>query len=167
MMIKTIDEFARRHEMFPPDGLILCGVSGGADSMCLLCSLRELSQSRGFSVAAAHFNHKLRGGASDGDEAFVRDFCIRNNITLYTGCGDVASEAEQSGIGIEEAARNMRYDFLLKTASSIGADRIATAHNADDNAETVIMKLTRGAGLRGLGGIPPVRGIIIRPLLTT
>lgn len=141
--------------------LTLCAVSGGVDSMYLLCRLREL----GYPVAAAHYNHKLRGAESDRDEVFVRSFCMREGIRFYAGSGDVAAYAGQNGLGTEESARLLRYAFLEKIAEEIGAARIATAHTADDNAETLLLHLARGAGLRGLGGIPPVRGRIVRPML--
>lgn len=147
-------------ELLPRDGLILCAVSGGADSVYLLCRLREL----GFRTAAAHFHHGLRS-AADRDEEFVRNLCGEFRVPLVTERGDTAAFAAQRGLGIEEAARALRYDFLERAADSLGAAVIATAHTADDNAETVLMRLTRGAGLRGLGGIPPVRGRIVRPML--
>ncbi len=151
--------------MLPKDGLVLAGVSGGADSMCLLGILSDIAPEYGFHVAAAHFNHNLRGEESDGDEAFVAGFCRDRNITCYTGSGDVKAEALRRGVGTEEAARDMRYAFFQETAEKTDAVRIATAHTADDNAETVIFNLARGAGGKGLSGIPPVRGNIIRPIL--
>ena len=163
--MKTLITFADKYDMLPDSGLVLAAVSGGADSMCLLAVLSDLSARRGFSVAAAHYNHHLRGAESDRDEAFVEDFCRSRNIPCYIGGGDVLKYAQDNSIGTEEAARIMRYDFLYETSKELGARAIATAHTADDNAETVIMNLTRGAGLRGLCGIPPVRDIIIRPLL--
>jgi tRNA(Ile)-lysidine synthase len=131
-----------------------------------LAALLELSAQHGFSVAAAHYNHHLRGEESDRDARFVESFCQDRNVPLYSGSGDVASFARSEGLGIEEAARRMRYDFFYKTAKNIDAQRIATAHTADDNSETVLLNITRGAGLTGLGGIPPIRDIVIRPMLT-
>lgn len=160
-------DFAEKHHMFPTHGLVLCAVSGGRDSMCLLSMLCEEAPKMGFTVAAAHFNHNLRGAESDGDEAFVADFCSKMNIPCYIGGGDVKKAAEHEGRGIEETARSLRYAFLQKTAEETGAVCVATAHNADDNAETVLFNLVRGAGLKGLCGIPPVRDIYIRPLLAT
>lgn len=143
---------------------VLCAVSGGADSVCLLHYLASRSD---ISVVAAHFNHHLRGGESDRDEAFVKKFCDSMNIKCITEGGDIAAYATENGLGIEEAAREKRYAFLHSAADSEGCRVIATAHNAQDNAETIIMNLARGAGLKGLCGIPPVRGNIIRPLLET
>ena len=164
--MKDILPFCLKYDMLPHGGLILACVSGGADSMCLLDLLLTLSRRHDFSVAAAHFNHRLRGEESDGDEAFLREYCTKRGIPLYVGSGDVSGEAEKSGDGVEETARRLRYFFFYETAETIGAERIATAHNADDNAETVLLHLSRGAGLNGLCGIPPVRGKIVRPLLT-
>jgi tRNA(Ile)-lysidine synthase len=164
-MLDKLAGFAEKYDMFPTAGLVLSAVSGGADSVCLLAALFLLSARYGFTVAAVHFNHRLRGEESDRDALFVERFCRERNIECFTGCGDVAAYAKQNGLGIEEAAREMRYAFFHKTAEKTNAARIATAHTADDNAETVIFHLARGTGLRGLTGIPPVRGILIRPML--
>jgi tRNA(Ile)-lysidine synthase len=107
----------------------------------------------------------LRGGESERDEEFVRSLCEDLSVPFYSGRGDVAAFARENSLGTEEAARKLRYDFLFKTASDIDAAKIATAHTADDNAETVIMRIARGTGLKGLCGIPPVRDNIIRPIL--
>ncbi|SHI07577.1 tRNA(Ile)-lysidine synthase [Sporobacter termitidis DSM 10068] len=165
-LLQKITDFAGRHGMLPPKGLVLAAVSGGADSMCLLQALIELSEKAGFTVAAAHFNHLLRGAESDGDEAFVARFCLERGIPCHTERGDVRGASAARGLGIEAAARELRYDFFGRTAEKTSAARIATAHTADDNAETVLLNLTRGAGAGGLSGIPPRRGKIIRPMLT-
>ncbi|MGM9522540.1 MAG: tRNA lysidine(34) synthetase TilS [Oscillospiraceae bacterium] len=163
--LKNIIDFCQEYDMLPKYGSVLVCVSGGADSMCLLHLMASLSDTMGFSVIAAHFNHKLRGEESDGDEAFVSDWCRKMGVPLYIGSGDVKAVAEKSGAGIEETARSMRYSFFYDTAEKSGASKIATAHTADDNLETVLMRIARGTGLLGLGGIPPVRDNIIRPLL--
>lgn len=150
-------------DLLPRDGRILCAVSGGPDSMYLLERLREL----GYRVAAAHFEHGLRGEESLNDASFVRSWCEEHDIPFFAGSGDTAAWAGEQRLGVEEAARMLRYDFLEHAADEWKADVIATAHTADDNAETVLMHLTRGTGLRGLGGIPPVRGRIVRPMLDT
>jgi len=160
-LLKFADEF----DMLPDSGTVLVCVSGGADSMCLLDALLSVAGERGFTVASAHYNHRLRGAESERDEEFVREFCQKRGVPFYCGVGDVRAYAEDMGLGIEEAARDMRYEFFQKTARDTDALRIATAHTMDDNAETVIMNLTRGAGARGLSGIPPVRGNIVRPML--
>lgn len=141
---------------------VLCAVSGGVDSMYLLCRLRAL----GYDVIAAHFNHRLRGEESDRDERFVRDFCAREGIGCVVGGGDVRAYAKENGLGLEDAARRLRYDFLERAADECAAGCIATAHTANDNAETMLLNLSRGSALRGLGGIPPVRGRIVRPMLS-
>ena len=151
--------------MLPGGGTVLCALSGGRDSMAMLHILSRLAE-EGFRVAAAHFNHRLRS-AADRDEAFVRDWCRERDIPLTCGAGDVRTFAAREGLGIEDAARKLRYAFLETAARDMGADRIATAHHREDNAETVLLHLLRGTGLQGLGGIAPVRGKIVRPLLET
>lgn len=143
---------------------VLCALSGGRDSMALLSLLLKLGEERGFAVAAAHYNHSLRDTARR-DEEFVRAWCEKNGVPLTVGRGDVAVFARERKTSVEDAARILRYRFLESAADEWGADFIATAHHADDNAETVLLHLLRGAGLQGLCGIPPVRGRIIRPLL--
>ena len=146
---------------------MLCAVSGGADSMCLLHLLSALAEEGGFPVAAAHYNHGLRGADSDAGRRLCGRVVRRAGHPLLVGAGDVSGEAELRGLGVEETARQLRYEFLRRTAEELGCDRIATAHNADDNLETLLLHLVRGAGLHGLAGIPPRRGEIVRPLLTT
>jgi len=124
-----------------------------------------LSRRRDISLAAAHFNHQLRGAESDGDEAFVREVCGQWGIPLTVGRGDVKAFSRREGLSTEEGGRVLRYAFLEQAAQVEGRDWIATAHNADDNAETVLLNLIRGTGVKGLGGIPPVQGRIVRPLL--
>ena len=153
-------EFLRRR--FPHGGRVLCAVSGGLDSMCLL---DYMARQRGFSVAAAHFNHQLRGAEADRDESFVRDYCAARGVPFVSGSGDTRALAEREGLSMEEAARRLRYAFLKETAAERGCDAILTAHHADDNAETMLLNLLRGTGSAGLAGIPPVRGNICRPFL--
>ena len=162
-----VKETVSRYKMIPKGSRVLVAVSGGADSMSLLNWLFENRGLYKAEIFAAHFNHGLRGGESDRDERFVRDFCEEKGIPLETGGADVASYARENGLGTEEAARNLRYGFLEKTAEKLGCGLIATAHNSDDNAETVLFNLARGSGMKGICGIPPVRGNIIRPLLGT
>lgn len=159
--------FADKYNMLPQGSTVLCALSGGADSMALLSVLEALAKPRSLTLHAAHFNHQLRGEESQRDEDFVVQWCQKRGIPLVVGRGDVAQEAQEQGKGVEETARAMRYGFLTATAQELGADKIATAHNADDNAETLLLHLARGTGLDGLTGIPPVRGILIRPLLAT
>jgi len=135
--------------------------------MYLIEQMRVLAPEYGFELCCAHFNHKLRGTESDRDQKFVEDYCKIHGIPCFVGAKDVSAFAEINSMGTEEAARYLRYEFLEKTADIIGASRIATAHTADDNAETVLFNLSRGSGLKGLCGIPPVRGRLIRPMLQT
>ena len=159
-------EYGGRWDMLPRGGTVLCAVSGGRDSMALLHLLSGLAGEAGFQVTAAHFNHRMRPTA-DRDEAFVRDWCRERGIPFTCGGEDVRAFARREGLGVEDAARTLRYAFLEEAAQNMGADRIATAHHREDNAETVLLHLLRGAGPQGLGGIPPVRGRIVRPLLET
>ena len=133
---------------------VLAAVSGGMDSMCLLHLLHTWGRQQGIAVTAAHFNHQLRGTASDGDEAFVRSWCADNDVPFVCGREDVRGLAEREKLSMEEAARKARYAFLRQAA---GERLILTAHHADDNAETMLLNLLRGTGLKGLTGIPQER----------
>ena len=137
---------------------VLCAVSGGADSMYLLCRMLELAGERDFTVLCAHFNHCQRGAESDRDESFVRDFCLSANVPFFSG------RLEES-VRSEQQLRNARYAFLRKTAREQACRWILTAHTADDQLETQLLNLARGTGLRGLGGIPAVRENLLRPML--
>ena len=158
-LLRSVRDFCRQEELLQPGQHVVCALSGGADSMALLCLLRSMEPE--IRVSAAHFNHQLRGAESDRDEAFVRAFCAERGIPLTVGRGNVSAYSAAAGLGTEEAARALRYKFY----DTLDCDCIATAHHADDNAETVLLHLLRGSGLRGLCGIPPRRGRIIRPLL--
>ena len=147
---------------FPQGARVLCAVSGGLDSMCLLDFMARQAD---FSVIAAHFNHQLRGENADRDEAFVEGLCAVRNIPFVSGTGDTRALAERTGMTVEEAARRLRYGFLEQTARTYRCDAILTAHHADDNAETMLLNLVRGTGSAGLAGIPPVRGNVCRPFL--
>ena len=160
-------ELIDRYDMLPAGCRVLCAVSGGADSMCLLHWLIELQKERGLQLYAAHFEHGIRGDESLQDAVFVEEQCRMLHVPLTIGHGDVPGFAVQQKLGTEEAARILRYRFLEETADSLGCDKIATAHTRNDNAETMLMNLCRGSGTKGLAGIPPVRGRMIRPLLQT
>ena len=151
--------------LIAPGNHLLLALSGGADSTCLARILLNLRSKLHLNLTAAHFNHQLRGAESDRDQSFVEAFCQQFNLPLIVGTKNVAEEAKGAGLSLEEAARNCRYAFFRDAAKEAGANRIATAHNLDDNLETVLLHLIRGAGIRGLAGIPPKRGEIIRPLL--
>ena len=158
--------WCEKNELLPRCGTLVAAVSGGTDSMCLLHVLRELAPEYGFALAAAHYHHGLRGAEADRDAAFTAEYCLQAGIPCHVGYGDVAAAAEENGLGLEEAGRQLRYDFLNRTAEALGGAVIATAHNADDNAETLLLHLVRGTGLQGLTGIPPRRENVIRPLLS-
>jgi tRNA(Ile)-lysidine synthase len=162
------EEFLRtveKYRMVSRGDKVLCALSGGADSVALTVLFSTLADELGIELYAAHLNHCLRGISSDNDERFVREFCRSRGIPLETARMDVAGISKAEGAGIEETARKVRYRFLHESAERFGCTKIATAHNANDNAETIIMNIARGTGIRGLCGIPPVRGMIIRPLL--
>ena len=158
-----------RFDLIPPGGRVLCALSGGADSMYLLCRLLEGRERCGWTVYAAHFNHGLRPTAQR-DEDFVRDWCGKQDVPFYTCRGSVAEFARQEKLSVEEAGRVLRYRFLEDIAWETGNEEtgrtlIATGHHAGDNAETVLMNLIRGCGLKGLTGIPERRGDIVRLML--
>lgn len=155
----------RRHALCPPGARVLVGLSGGSDSVALTHLLLDLAEYGEFSVVAlAHLNHRLRPSA-DRDEAFCRQFAARLGLRIVVEDADVQTYAQARGLSIEDAARRVRYTFLERVAGEIGADRIAVGHTQDDQAETFLLKLMRGAGLTGLAGIYPRRGLVIRPLL--
>lgn len=156
--MERILPFAQTYDMLPRDELILCALSGGGDSTALLHFLK----SQGFRVAAAHFDHHLRP-TSGADAQLARALCRELDVPFYLGGSRVG---ELPG-NTEANARHARYAFLEATAEEIGAARIATAHNANDNLETVLLHLTRGCGLQGLTGIQPRRGKLVRPMLHT
>jgi tRNA(Ile)-lysidine synthase len=149
----------------PPGARVLVGLSGGSDSVALTRLLVDLAEYGEFTVAGlAHLNHRLRASA-DRDESFCRHFAERRGLPIVVEVADVRSYAQLHTLSIENAARRLRYGFLERVAADISADRIAVGHTQDDQAETFLLKLMRGAGLTGLGGIYPRRGVVVRPLL--
>ena len=164
-VLQQIRRTIRRHDLCPSGTRVLIALSGGSDSVALTFILRELAPNGGFSIAGlAHFNHQLRPTAAR-DEQFCRALGERLNVSFVVGNVNVADYAATERLSIEEAARRARYAFLHRCAADLGADRIASGHTRDDQAETFLLKLIRGAGLSGLGGIYPRRGILVRPLL--
>lgn len=167
-MMKTLPEkvagFVAENNLFSAPCHILAAVSGGADSMTLLHLLMGW-RAKGIRVSAVHINHGLRGAASERDEAFVREFCAQNDVPLLVYREDVAAVATDNGQTVEQAGRQVRYACFEQAFCSLGADYVATAHTADDQAETMLMRLIRGTGTDGLVGIPMSRGVIRRPLL--
>jgi tRNA(Ile)-lysidine synthase len=160
-------EFYRRRRLISAQNKIVVAVSGGVDSVVLLDLLAREREHLGLDVIVGHFNHQLRDEESDRDEEFVGDLARSYSLECYVERANTAEYAKHAGLGIQEAARNLRYEFLDKLLLSSGYDRISTGHNADDNAETVLLNLFRGAGVQGLAGIPLYRQDrkIIRPLL--
>lgn len=158
-------ETVREYRMLAPGDRVLCGLSGGADSVALLHLLLMLGREYPFEVLAVHVHHGIRGAEADRDEAFCKQLCRESGVSLFCEHADAPGYAAESGKNLEEAARCLRYAIFRKICAEAGIDRIALAHHADDNLETVLLNLTRGSGLAGIRGIPPVRGSIIRPLL--
>lgn len=150
-------------EMRLPEGVshVLVALSGGADSVYLMHALL----SAGARVSAAHFHHGLRGATADEDLRFCRRICQENGVPLYEGGADVAAYAEMNGVGVETAARSLRYRFLRNIRRAVGAEVIALGHHMNDQAETVLMHLLRGSGLRGASGMSELEGDLYRPLL--
>lgn len=143
----------------------VCALSGGADSTALLLVLKELSEDMGFKLAACHLNHGLRGADSDRDEEFCAKLCERLGVKLYRKKINVGEYSEKHE-SLEETARRIRYRFFAEAREYFGENSVtSTAHNLNDSAETVLLNLIRGTGLKGLCGIPPVRGEIVRPLI--
>ncbi len=163
--VTQVRQTLREYQMFPIGAHVLCAVSGGADSVALLRVLCEMRAELGITICACHVNHELRGEEAARDEAFVCKLFAKLQIENCVMHRDVAAEAARLGQGIEETARNIRYVVLQEVAKAFGATCIATAHTADDTLETMIFHLARGTGSRGLGGIPPVRDNIVRPLI--
>jgi tRNA(Ile)-lysidine synthase len=155
----------RRHAMIRPGDRIGIGVSGGADSVAMLRIFAELRTRLGIAVLALHFHHQLRGTEADEDERFVHALAKEFRMEFESGRADVAGEARHYGWNIEDAARRLRYHFFDSVAQARDLNRVAVAHTASDQAETVLSHLLRGTGLTGLAGIYPVAGPIIRPML--
>lgn len=158
---------AAEYEMFPRGKAVVLAVSGGRDSMTLLHWAAAHREDWEVRLLVGHYHHGMRGEQADRDARRVAAFCTHQGIPFFQELGDVYGHARAVGKGVEEVGRTLRYAFLEALAAREGAALIATAHNADDNAETLLLHLARGAGLQGLTGIPPRRGKLVRPLLTT
>ena len=148
-----------------PGDRVGVAVSGGADSVALLLLLLELRKELGVVLSVVHFNHKLRGKASDLDERFVANLTAKHKLEFRSASADVAKKAKKERANLEDAGRRARYDYFRSLVASGACSLIAVAHTADDQAETVLAHLLRGTGLAGLGGIHPLSGPIFRPLL--
>ena len=161
---EKVFHFIREHDMLTPGGRVIVGVSGGADSVCLLFMLLKWAESHPLSLGVVHVNHGIRQEAWR-DEQYVEKLCSDHNIAFFPVKADVRGKARAMKISEEEAGRLVRYEAFEQAAQSFGAQRIAVAHNANDRAETMLFHLFRGTGLTGLCGIRPVRDQIIRPIL--
>ena len=162
---KRVLETIARHAMIRPGSRVGIGVSGGADSVVLLRIFEGLREILGITVHVLHFNHQLRGAEADKDERFVKSLSEKFSLAFDFARADVGRKARLHRANVEEAARRMRYEFFASVAEVRGLDRVAVAHTANDQAETVLSHLLRGTGLAGLAGIYPVAGLIVRPLL--
>lgn len=162
MMLYPFRKIAEKHQLWNVDDCLLVAVSGGIDSMVLLDLCRQLYNP----VAVAHCNFCLRGKAADADEDLVRKVCAAHNLVLHSNRFDTTTYAKAQGISIEMAARSLRYEYFHELCQKYGYTKILTAHHANDNAETLLLNLVKGTGIRGLTGIPQERGNIVRPLLT-
>lgn len=168
-MEEKILETIKQFELIESGDKIVIGVSGGPDSMCLLNSLNNIRKDKdnnlSFDICVAHINHMIREEA-DLETEYVEDYCNKNNIPIYIKRADVIKIAEENRIGLEEAGRNVRYEFFEEVLKATGSNKIAIAHNLNDRAETVLMNLMRGSGPLGLKGIEPKRNnLYIRPLI--
>jgi len=167
-MINSVRRTIRAHGLLPSGSRVAIALSGGADSVALLCALREIADSEGFQVAgAAHLNHQLRGVEADADEQFCRELAKRLGMPIDVERVDVAARAREMGASTEHAAHVERYAFFDRAAARLEASWIAVAHTKDDQAETFLLRLLRGAGPRGLSGMHPRSGIVVRPLIDT
>lgn len=164
-MKKKVRNFIEENHMVEKDDCILAAVSGGADSLCLLSVLHELREELGITLCVIHVEHGIRGEESLQDAAFVEEICRKYQIPCKVCHCQALEYAKEKRRTVEEAARELRYGLFRKAAQEFGADKIAVAHNQNDCAETMLFHLARGTGLKGLCGIPPIRGQIIRPLL--
>ena len=164
-MIEEALRYARAQGLLHHGMHVLVACSGGPDSLALLDILLRLRGRLRLALTVAHFEHGIRGASSEGDASFVAAFCKERGVPCFIGHGDVPSAARAQGKSLELAARELRYAFFWQTMARVGADVLATAHHADDQAETVLMRILRGTGLDGLSAMKPREGKKIRPLL--
>src|SRR5271169_1659582 len=166
-LLHSLRDYIQKTGLLTTGERIIIAVSGGIDSMVLLDLLVAIRSELSLTLAIGHCNHQLRGSESDEDEAFVRSTAERYGIECYIEQTSSSKTADMQKKSLQETARELRYAFLQKLRSSAGFDAIATAHHADDNTETMLFNMFRGAGVQGLSGIPAFRkdACIIRPLL--
>lgn len=163
--MERIYQVIRQYQMISPGDRVIVGVSGGADSVCLLRALSAYRREIPFTLFVVHVEHGIRGAESLADAAFVKALCEKLEVPFYMKTYDVEAYAKEHRMTVEEAGRSVRYACFEELRTELGAEKIAVAHNQNDQAETVLWNLVRGSGLKGLGGIRPVRDHIIRPLL--
>ena len=167
-MLEQVERYCVKHALLRTGDGIVAACSGGADSLALLLLLWQLRKKYGVRIVAAHFEHGIRGEESLADAAYVKDFCAARKIPFAVASADVPAEAAARGLSLETAARELRYAFLERVRQERRFDSIAVAHHADDQSETVLMRLLRGTGTQGLAAMRPrsgAQGQIIRPLL--
>ena len=160
-MLSKVKDYIKKHKLLSLSDLYIVALSGGADSVALLLLLDEM----GYKVHALHCNFHLRSEESDRDERFCEDLCLKKNIPFHRIHFDTLMYAETHKMSVEMAARELRYRYFEQLRKDIGAEAICVAHHQDDTVETVLLNLVRGTGLRGLTGIQPRNGAILRPLL--
>lgn len=163
-MSNLIENTVEKYNMLSYGDTVIVALSGGADSVCLLHNMNGLRKKYNLNLCACHINHKLRGEDSENDMKFCMELCRQNEIQIFVKEVDIDKLSKEQKLSHEECGRNVRYEFFDYLSKEHSA-KIATAHNANDNLETVIYNMTRGASLRGLSGIPKIRGNIIRPLI--
>lgn len=161
---RKVQAFVEKHHMLSPGDRVIAGISGGADSVCLLFVLLQLSKELAFKVHVVHVNHGIRAEAGE-DAAYVQTLCRQYDLPFTLVEADVRTRADREKRSEEETGRLVRYEAFEKVCAQVGGTKIAVAHNANDQAETMLFHLFRGSGLSGMGGIRPVRDRIIRPLL--
>ena len=164
-LVEKVNEYMQEHHMAQAGEKIVVGVSGGADSLGLLTILSELAEYFQYSLVVVHVNHGLRGKAADQDQSFVEKTCKDKSIPCYSFHVDLKRFARKEGMSEEEAGRYYRYQCFEKVRREVDGDKIAVAHQREDVCETILFNMFRGTGIKGLTGIPPVRDVIIRPLL--
>ena len=164
-LAENLNRALQKSASLAPGQRVGVAVSGGADSVALLHLLLEKCQQTGIVLSVAHFNHKLRGKASDVDEKFVRKLAAEHGLEFFVAHEDIAARAKRERGNLEEVARKARYAFFEKLVREERFAKIAVAHTADDQAETVMAHILRGTGLAGLSGIHPQAGAVFRPLL--
>lgn len=164
-MKDKVRNYMDKWQMLQSEDCVIVGVSGGADSICLLLLLSQLQKTIGFRMVAVHVNHGLRGMDADADEAYVKEFCKELGVVCEIYSADVELISKKRKQSTEEAGREVRREFFEKTMKKYHGTKIALAHHQNDSAETFFINLARGTGIRGLGGIAPVNGNVIRPLL--